>query len=266
MKKKIILGTILVLSLAITVAVAAVTPALANPPASNTVSGNSGTVTLQLPPGGGALASRPVDIRLEAFDYDRNSYGGADVMLVYIWVSTLNYYIPIAAIGDKAPSPELKAFWNSTPVYLEVNGVAIRNNLKTVADKELDVWTETMWTQYGGGSWGYDEYGRCVWNIAGAQTLKVNLTVPVGPLDYTGLPAIFGSTFTVPSMSLMFTGIADGSPLKETSTMPSGFKYEYKTTAVPAHVKATIPTWIGSSTFAAGGMGKSFTMTSTPPA
>ena len=171
---------------------------------------------------------------------------------------TLNTYSPISVISDQSFTAELKAFWNNTGAYLEKNGVVIRNNLKTVADKELDVWMENALTCY--------DNGRKSWNVASAETLTANLTLPVGPLDYTGLPtAVFGSTFTIPAMTLTFTGIADGALEKLTYIVPSGFKYEYQASNRPAFADVDINAWIGSM-HVVGEIGQRFTLIITPPA
>jgi hypothetical protein len=225
MKKKTILGTLLALSIAATITIAAVIPALASKPQSNPGSvaySNEGWVCVQLPPPGGAMAGHPTNLKFWVHDYQKRS-GGADVLEIIIWVSALNGYITIASIADQVLPPEVKASYNGTPVYLEINGVVIRNNLKTVADKELDVWMEC--------ARGHDD------------VLKANLTVPVGPLDFTGLPLIFGSTFTVPAMTLTFSGIAEGSRQTTTANLP-GFTWTQKSTRVPAFVIVDIPAWL----------------------
>src|SRR4030042_5453581 len=173
MKRKLVLGTVLALSLAIIILVAAIFPALASGkkhPDVTVVSSNQGHVRLDLPPPGGApppagVAGHPTNLILTFIDYYKGPASGTDVIVVYIWVSTANMYIPIAAIGDQPANEQIKKFWNNTPVYLEIDNVVIRNNLKTVADKELDVWKEC--------ARGHDDI------------LIAHLTVHVGPLDNT---------------------------------------------------------------------------------
>jgi hypothetical protein len=255
MRKKIILGTILALSLAITFAVSAVAPALANNKPSNSIIcySNEASVVVQLPPGGGALTGRPTNLQFHPVDYDRRS-GGADVLLVSMWVSALNAYVPMAAIADQAADANVKGLWNATPVYLEVNGVVIRNNLKTVSDKELDVWMESAWTYSGCGR---NSYSNTV-------TFMANLTVPV-QLDFTGLPSIFGSSFTVPPMTLTFREIGDGFSHEETTLLPSGYTVKTVHTDVPAWVRVTIPSWGTTATEFAGTLLERDTSTLTPP-
>ena len=235
MRNKLILGTILILSLVLTVAVTAVAPAIANSSSTNsrTEYSTEGEVVLQLPSGGGALASRPTNLKILALDIDRRS-GGYDKMMILLWVSAINTYTPIALISDQAPTAFDKAQWNNSAVYLEVNGVVIRNNLKTVADKELDVWQEFKCTSYGCGQYG--------WSNPGEETLHANLTVAV-QLDFTGLPPVFGSSFAVPAMDLQFVGIASGIPFEDKSVLPTGATIYDKGNGVPAWVMAFVPTW-----------------------
>ena len=254
MRKKLILGTILTLSLLLTVAVTAIAPAIGNNPPSNslTKSGTIAEVVLQLPTPGGAIASHPTNLRILPFDYDRRS-GSADALRVSIWVSAINTYVPVAFISDQPWGAQEKAIMNNTNMYLEVNGVVIRNNLKVVTDKELGVWQESKWTCYGHG-----------WSVPGDETLIANLTIPV-QLDFTGLPPIFGPSFAVPAMSMKFVGIAEGSPLQGTlPTLPSGAKAIEKYTGVPAWAFVAIPAW-GGSWYFAGAIGENYVITFTLP-
>ena len=175
------------------------------------------------------MTGHPIDLKFWAQDYEKRS-GGADILNIIIWVSALNGYIPIAVISDQVPPAEVKAAYNGTPVYLEVDGVVIRNNLKTVADKELDVWMQTEWTRDG-------------WTYVKNKSFIANLTVPVGPLDFTGLPPIFGSTFTVPAMTLTFSEIAAGTRNTITTVQP-GFTWTQTSTLVPAFVIVDVPAWL----------------------
>jgi len=274
-KRKPVLGTVLALSLAVIIALAVVFPAVAigkkNPDVTVTAS-NQGHVSLELPPPGGApppagVAGHPTDIVLSFYDYYKGPASGADVIVVYIWVSALNKYIPIAAIGDQAPSAQIKAFWNNTPVYLEVDGVVIRNNLKTVADKELDVWVEMGRCPYGHAI--LAETGRCFYghrsmNAPSSTTFIANLTVPVGPLDYTGLPAIFGSTFTVPAMDVTFRQITESYLDVETGVLPDGSTEKTTATKVPAWVNPHIPAWFNGPCMDVGFIMQE-TIITTPP-
>jgi hypothetical protein len=263
MKRKLVFVTILALSLVAIVAVAAVIPALAfgkkNTNANVMYSDEAG-VAVELPPPGGAIAGHPTNLALSPYDYGRSPNGapGADVLVIYIWVSAMNNYIPIAVINDQPPTAEIKAVWNGTPVYLEVNGVVIRNNIKTVADKELDIWTDTTWTRDGWGGCGCGYYTK-------SEAFIANLTVPVGPLDYTGLPPIFGSTWTVPAMTLTFRPIAEGYHSEETAVLPSGITIKSTYTSVPAWVRTSIPAWLNMGPADVGTIRKGVVTTFTPP-
>jgi hypothetical protein len=240
MKRKLVLGPVLSLSLAVIIAVAAVFPAVATAKRNFNViveATNQGHVHLDLPPPGGApppagVAGHPTNLLLSFYDYVNGPASGTDVIVVYIWVSTLNMYVPIAAIADQPANAQIKAFWNNTPVYLEVDGVVIRNNLKKVADKELDVWEEY--------APGHDDI------------LIANLTVPVGPLDYTGLPPIFGSTFTVPAMEVTFRPVAESYREESTGVLPDGSTGKTTDTRVPAWVRILIPAWFNGAYFNSG--------------
>jgi len=203
MKIRNVLVAVLALSLVVTITVATIFPAFA---ANKTIdSSNQGHISLELPSPGGAVASHPTNIVFSFYDYTKGPLSPTDVLVVYIWISSMNKYIPIAAIADHPPNAQIKQFWNNTPIYMEVDGVVLRNNLKAVADKELDVWMENPGTSYG--------HGHNSWNAADDEVLVANLTVPVGPLDYTGLPpSVFGSTFTVPAMEITFRQTAEKLP------------------------------------------------------
>jgi hypothetical protein len=230
-KRKLVLGTVLALSLSFIIAVAAVFPAFASgkkKPDPTVEAYNSGNVGLDLPPPGGApppagVAGHPTNLLLLFIDYYKGPASGTDVIVVFIWVSALNKYIPIAAIADQPANAQVKTYWNNTPVYLEIDNVVIRNNLKTVADEELNVWTEC--------ARGHNDI------------LTANLTVPVGPLDYTGLPSIFGSTFTVPAMDATFRQTAESYRETETEILPDGSTEKTTYIRVPAYVTVHASAW-----------------------
>jgi hypothetical protein len=265
MRNKLILGTTLTLSLVLTVSILTVFPTLANSTPRNSLTeyATVAEVVLQLPPPGGALISRPSNLRISVFDYDKRS-DSADALQVLIWVSALNTYVPIAFIKDQAWSAQEKAVLNNTAMYLEVNGVVIRDNLKVVADQELDVWMEKSSEHSGNGHWGWDNYGRYIWQMSGDNTLLANLTIPV-QLDYTGLSSVFGSSFAVPKMSMRFVEIAEGHPTETAAVFPSGTTISSKTTAFPAWVGVVIPSWGTGTQFFAGGVGEDTFITFTMP-
>jgi hypothetical protein len=230
LKRKIILGAILTLSLVLSVTLLAIVPAIANSTLrnSNSKSGIAADILLQLPPPGGA-PTHPTNFRITFTDADKRT-GSGDVMRVDLWVSALNTYVPVALIFDQPMTGQEKMMYNNSALYLEVNGVVIRNNLKEVADKELDVWQDY-------GSWGNGRYD------SGDKTLIATLTVPL-QLDFTGLPPIFGASFTIPALEVRFIAIAEGYSIDPIVTnLPSGYVSTIKATAVPAWAFAHIPEW-----------------------
>lgn len=261
MKKKLILGTILVLSLAITVAVAAVAPSLAGfaSPANSDVKfyGTGAKVVVQLPQGGAALASRPATLQFQVSDLDKRSdYGGTDVLFVYLWVPALNGFIPVADISDN-PDPAaialIKGVWNNSFVWLP----PLFPNVFQLADKELEVWTEKASSQSGNGGWSWDEYGRYVWDIPGDDALIVNLTktvhisLPFNLLIGTPFAAAGNQTFDLPPMTLTFRGSDEGSPVESTYNFPprpigSGWTIKNTGTGKPAWATVDIPAWLGT--------------------
>ncbi len=229
MSKKIN-ALILAVSLAVVITVAAVAPTFAAQEfpinANDTSKGSHGNVTVSLPVGGGAVAGHPTELVLSAYDYGE-SMNYADLLILAVWLPAMNSFVPIAVIGDQAPNAQVKGMWNNTAVYLEINGAVIRNNLKTVTDTQLNVWTE-----------GHGATENLV--------LMANLTVPV-QLDFTGLPSsVFGSSYAVPAMTLMFRGIGDSFPHEETLSFPSGISTTSTHVDIPAWVRVGIPAWLGN--------------------
>ena len=147
--------------------------------------------------------------------------------------------------------------WNGTFLYLEVNGVVIRNNLISVADKELDVWTESV-------SCGYGHKG---WNDASDTMVSVNLTVPV-PISNIGLPPPLGlPSFTLPPTNMKFQQIGEGWRVDDEpgASFPSGYVVSRKYTEAPAWVRVGIKGWI-SEYEVVGSIVEHETRTATPPA
>ena len=123
MNKKIFLA-ILALSLAVIITVAAVAPAIAHSnqcdddndsPITNY--GSGGSVHVQLPPG---EPSHPTILMIDAYDINKwSSFGAMDVMMVWLWVPSLNLHAPVALISDN-PNPDFFDFaetlYDGTPV------------------------------------------------------------------------------------------------------------------------------------------------------
>lgn len=244
-KRKAVLGTILVLSLAITVAVAVISPALAHKNQDDTPGittyGSSAGIDISLPPPGGAVAGHPTNLEIEINDWNRRSETGAfDAMIIYVWVPAFNEYFPLAAILD-IPIPDwYKAMFNGTFAYQEANGVVIRNNIFSVSDKELDVWMESAWACYG--------YGHKGYSYSNSETLRANLTVPL-QISNASIPSIFGiKSFTFPPTQIEIHEIGEGWSHETSATLPkpplSGYTQSSKHIDVPALARIMIKGWI----------------------
>ncbi|MBT0158479.1 hypothetical protein G4O51_00675 [Candidatus Bathyarchaeota archaeon A05DMB-2] len=242
MRKKLVLGTILTLSLLIVSVVVAVAPVIAGPK-DNSIDlyGTGARVGLALPPPGvgpppAGVAAHPTDLNIAVWDYDRRSETGAhDFMQIQVWVPAINAYLPIALVMD-IPVPEwLKKEWNHTSMgyYYEANGVVRHSNMFSVADKELEVWTESSY--YGG--------GRKLCDYKSADTIYANLTKPLF-INYTSPnPSIGNLSFTLPPMTMRFIKIAEGWYTEVVST-PNNWVFAIKEIQTPAWVEVTIPSWI----------------------
>jgi hypothetical protein len=235
MKSNTILGTVLVLSLAVIIAVAAVAPALAHggksdPPSTDNYPQYSagGNVILQLPPATG----HPTDLMIVAYDVEkRSAFGAGDIMVVYLWVPALNMYLPVADIIDTS-NPDLIAW--AKAIFA---GLPIAQNIIPVADKELEVW-------------------KC------GDVLTANLTVPVT----IKLPAVpFGGDFTILPIAIEFRGFDETFRDKSTGVFPSGWKYSITRIERPAWVQVWT-SWVSIGTYRnVGTLYVHETATYTPP-
>lgn len=269
MRKKLVLGTILTLSLLIITVVTAVAPAIAGPK-DNSIDlyGTGAHVSLTLPPptvGSPPLGvpAHPTTIGFFVADYNRQSETGAfDWMFIGVWVQSTNSFMPIAQVFDIPIPSWSKQMYNSTgptnPLYYETSAGVVRNNLIQVADKELDVWMESSWTYHG-----YDNKG---WSVESANTLKVNLTRSVF-INYTSTNPLIGNlSFTLPPMTLEFHEIGEGWSVEDTSKYGTWLTTS-KATKVPAWVDVRIPSWCRATWFeVAGHLSEHVTETYTPPA
>jgi hypothetical protein len=269
MRKKIILGTILMLSALIVTVIAAVGPALAHP-RDNSIDlyGTGAHVNLTLPPPNVGppplgVPAHPTTIGFIVADYNRRSEGGAfDLLFVGIWVQSINSFFPIAQVYDTQVPAWAKQLFNSTgagnPLYYETSAGVVRSNLIQVGDKELEVWTESSWTQF--------DHGYKSWNGPSAATLKVNLTRSVF-INYTySNPLIGNLSFTLPPLTLEFHETGEGWPEEDTNTVGKWVQFE-KSTKVPAWVEVVIPAWCRTTSFqVAGSIAEHMTEKFTPPA
>jgi len=123
-KRKVILGTVLSLSLAMIITVAAIAPTIAvarnrNDDDSLTQYMYGGQVTAQLPED---VPSHPTTLLIAAVHYEKGDYplnGLHDILAVYIWIPELNSFPPAVAIGNNA-NPDyhnlIKEIYNGTPL------------------------------------------------------------------------------------------------------------------------------------------------------
>lgn len=233
MKRSVTLGSVLALSLAVIIAVAAVIPALAhNKPSGPTLYSSGGHVTLLLPPAPtkpppapAGTPTHPTALRIFADDVDRRSdFGAADLMLVSIWVSAVNRFVPVAYISDNPKQSDLiKAAWVGTSIWHPTAAP----NVFTVTDKELEVWKH-------------------------GDTVTVNLTVSEDIKFGTLFPNLKPLNFTLPPIAIEFRGIDDAykEPEETTTFAPSPPYSGYKLTEThidkPAWVRVWIPAWLGA--------------------
>jgi hypothetical protein len=292
MKKKIILGTVLTLSLLIiTIVVTISTTLAASNPSKPLVKiyFNGGGVVLQLPPAPNATSpappgtpTHPVNLIINAFDQDRRTdFGAADHIAIRLWIPQVNAYIPVAVINDN-PNPAgiefRKMVYNNTPIWSNTSWLSGFENVITVADKDLDIWTESTCTYYGSGNKGG-------WNVESSYTLIMNLTKSVIiKLPYDALPSYIppskwgNLTFTLPPMTLTFHEIGDSFPRDEPVTIAnspygsafpySGYTVTTKSTETPSWVEVKIPAWLGGANIleVTGHMSDHGTLTFVPPA
>ena len=263
MRKKLVLGTILMLALLIVTIVAAVVPALATSKKeddSNPVfSGIGGTVIVALPPApnkpGTVIPAHPVDLRFVAIGHNRRSaYGAFDSLLVYLWSAPTNVFQPVAVISDNPDASEfwMKA-WNKTFVWTENQPY---KNVVTVTDKELEIWTETIWPQSGHGNKGLD--------MDNSEVLFVNLTKQVH-VTLPFPPPVGDLSFDLPAFNMTFRGIGDTYRVEETIGLPSGYQIKNSHWRTPAWVEVTIPTWLRGIPLEVTGHTNKGTETYVPP-
>jgi hypothetical protein len=247
MRRKLFLGTILMVSLLFVTVVAAIgtTSAHRNQNDSTmTFYGGGGECRLQLPPPGGSVAGHPTNLGLSVEDWGKHSDTTFDSMMISVWSPFANAFVPMASVIDMPIPAWWKAMWNGTFLYLEIDGVVKHSNLISVADKELEVWTES-----------------------GGTTVVANLTVPV-QISNAGLPAPLGlPTFTLPPTVLEIHKTGNGWRVDEGAgaPFPSGYVISRKYTEAPSWVQVGIKGWI-SGYSVTGTIIDHETRTATPPA
>jgi len=278
MKKKIILGIVLMMSLLIVTVVASVAPTLAVQQTNQIkFTGALAEITIQIPsnssppaiPGG--IPDHPTTLKIAAFDWDkRSTNGAADELLIQIWspvgvvLSPGGNFQPVAVITDNPANAALwDSYWNGTYVSYHVGpprfppNSNLFPNVIQVEPQDLEVWTTSSWTD-GNGRWDMDEYGRTVWTTS-SDTLWINLTKSIKvTLPYfsigrypNGSAINSNQTFTLPPMTMMFKATSD--PFDESFKIElkwypgaSGYTLIRTGSSTFAGARVKIPNWIGA--------------------
>jgi len=288
MRKKIILGTILTLSLLVVTIIATVATTLAASTPTSTLT-NYGTGSMAYrnlppptnpwPPASPATPSRPNDIQLRPYDLNKfSNFGAHDAMLVSLWIPQLNSYNMVAFITDSTNIETYREIWNKTLAWYKTgNSDADILNVIQVADKDLEIWTEPpSSSQSRNGRWSWDEYGRYTWNTAGGDVFIAKLTKAVAiklPFNLWPQPqqAYGNLTFSLPPLTLTFREIGADGYRDEASNfpLPSGWKYQpIAGMRTPAWVEERVPSWLGavSPLEVVGHIDFQYSQTFTPPA
>jgi hypothetical protein len=222
MKKSRALGTVLMISLAIIIAVAVLAPAFAVKKSDPTLYSTGGQVNLQLPPGGGDLATRPTFFRIFVDHFNKQSdFGAFDQIIISLWYPALNRLTPVAIITDNDDTAYLnllKTAWTGSAVWHP--GGTTYENILTVKDDELEV---------------------C--NRGDVVTAELKVPVPI---------ALTAGNFILPTMTVVFRGIDSAYSRESTSSLLpappfSGYKIAFCSIDEPAWVHVEIPTWFGDT-------------------
>jgi hypothetical protein len=229
MKRSIVIGTVLVLSLAVTIAVAAVAPALAGTK-SITIYGKGGTLVLQLPEG---VLSHPTTLKISIGSFDkRSTYGAYDTLFVSLWIPEYGDFMTVACIETNVVHSNSlsRQFFASSFVW----SPPLFPNDFQVADNELEV------LKHGG-------------TITATLTESIDISLP-----FDLLPAPFTDwgdlSFTLPPMTLEFVEIpASPKYIDVDYGVPSGWSIEVTQREKAAWVSVMIPQWLGMEPLTATG-------------
>jgi hypothetical protein len=243
MQKKMILGTTSLILIILTVTFVSgidSQPNNSSAPITAYYYYSGGMVTIQLPPGGGALASRPTCIRLLAMKLDQSStFGASEILNIAVWNPAQNKFVGCGSVRD-VPAADAVDYYNfaktvfaNTPYW---NPAAGMENLNAVSDEDLEI---VMEPQVG-------------WNSMGVDKVTVTLNKPI-PITLTG--ALASLSFTLPQLTIEFYSVAKGHPddVSITKLVPSpplsGYTITENKQEIPAWVKVFISTWIPGSSF-----------------
>jgi hypothetical protein len=229
MKRSVVIGTVLVLSLAVTIAVAAVAPALAGTKPI-TIYGKGGTVVLQLPEG---ISSHPTTLKISVGNFDkRSTYGAYDTLFVSLWIPEYTDFMTVACIETNVVHSNLlsKQFFANSFVW----SPPLFPNDFQVADNELEV------LRHGS-------------TITATLTNSIDISLP-----FNLLPAPFTAwgdlSFTLPPMTLEFVEIpASPKYIDVDYGVPSGWFIELTQWDKAAWVSVMIPQWLGMEPLTATG-------------
>lgn len=229
MKRSAVIGTILALSLAVTIAVAAVAPALAGTKPI-TIYGKGGTVVLQLPEG---IPSHPTTLKISVGAFDkRSTYGAYDTLFVSLWIPAYNGFMTVACIETNVVHSNSlsRQFFAGSFVW---NPPLFPNDFQ-VANNELEV----------------AKHGS---TITATLTKSIEISLP-----FNLLPAPFNDwgdlSFTLPPMTLEFVDIpASPKYIDVAYGVPSGWSVKLTQWDKAAWVSVMIPQWLGMEPLTATG-------------
>ncbi len=298
MKRKILAGIFLTVSLLTTIFIVAAQSLVTSPAPSQVIMshGTGGYVYVDLPsnasypkkPGG--TPDHPTQLQFMAYDYDKTSTDGAgDVLLLFMWDPKTENISPILAVTDNAAmAAHLKTFWNGTYMWyqlaspINIPGVGVITNLFPniiqVAPEELEV--EAVSTpsqlQNSRGRFVWDQYGHYVWKTDIDVVLvnlnkAVNVTLPAFTVNSTGPNPTANLSFTLPKLTLTLREISEGFYDEETLKATgwpgaSGWTRMTHEIHTPAYAMVSIPDWLhGLKIETMGHIGQQFVGTTTPP-
>ena len=213
--KRLVFASVLALCLVAIITVAAIfaqaQPTTPPSPKSSNITdySNGGKVGIQLPPG---MPAHPVSLVISVTHIDnRSTYGGPDVMQIFLWVPAMNSFVPVAILStntNTSANTWIKSVVNGTPIW---SPPALQNYF-VPTPSELQVTVNNS-------------------VVIANLTTSVNVT----------LPDALGGNFTVPAMTLMFVPIASGFAHNETTMIPSSnWTINSMHTDVPARCPALV--------------------------
>ncbi len=264
MKRKVILGVILTVTLLFLTIVAANTSMFALSQDNNisdsnnvTLTGAAGDVIFQLPsnssppapPGG--TPNHPTILWIIALHFDKGSTEGAfDGLSVHMWRPVKHEFDPVALITDSANHAALlKTVYNQTYVWYPTGPPVfpiftnLFPNVIQVEPQDLQVWTESN---------GHKGASSAIDTLNANLTKAVTITLPY--YNATGVNS--NQTFTLPPLSLMFKVISSefNDPFTvEFKGYPGASNYTFVRSGSSqfAAVRINIPDWLSADPLSA---------------